>query len=235
MNNAVEDINLQIPPWDSTFDSCEIPPRSGIAGLLSNFVFNCVFNCNAVSIAAAQFSFLPQCTKLPFSPHSYPWLLLFVFRALPSKIGMKLLNIVSWQAVTSITKRRIHSENAGSPVFSTWREGREFPLHGVDFKDWQLSVLIVLWPQRKLQQHDYIWRNMVNVSMKCCMREKQAGKKGGGERWREEKGRKWKGNKKLSHSKDNWTGRTAHCMDNSVCTPYIWWELIPNTYKHFSN
>jgi hypothetical protein len=24
-------------------------------------------------------------------------------------------------------------------------------------------------------------------------------------------------------------------MDNSVCTPYIWWELIPNTYKHFSN
>lgn len=91
-------------------------------------------------MAAAHFAFVSIMLKLPVSPCPPQWLLLFVFRALPSKMSVRFLNMVLWQAITSFTKRWTHSEDAHLPIFTTWRKGDEVLWHGWTLKMTQAAL-----------------------------------------------------------------------------------------------
>lgn len=147
-------------------------------------------------MAAAHFAFISIMLRLPVSPCPPQWLLLFVFRALPSKISVRFLNMVLWQAITSFTKRWTHSEDAHLPVFTTWRKGDEVLLRGVDFKNDMGSSRCWLLCDHKGNSNGYAYirRKMVKISMKGKERKEGAGKKEGAWDGRRERGREWKGN-----------------------------------------
>lgn len=154
------------------------------------------FNCNAVSMAAAHFAFVSMMLKLPVSPCPPQWLLLFVFRALPNKMSVRFLNLVLGQAITSFTKRWTHSEDAHLPVLTTWRKGDAVLLRGVDFKDDTGSSRCWLLCDHKGNSNScaYIWRKMVEISVKGKDREAGQERREGAWDGRRERGREWKGN-----------------------------------------
>ena len=84
VNNAVINMGVQTPLWDSDFPSFGYTPRSGLSGLYGS------------SIVLQHLHSHQQCTRLPISPHPHQHLLIcflrivFLFKNYWNILGIKL-------------------------------------------------------------------------------------------------------------------------------------------------
>ena len=94
MNNAVMNVEVQIPLWNTDFISFRYIPKSGIAVSYGSSIFNFLMKLHTVfHSGSSNLHSHQQGTKVPFSPHfhQYSLSLDFLIIAISTDVGWYLI------------------------------------------------------------------------------------------------------------------------------------------------